>query len=140
MHCANLAEQEVLVIVQTAAMVAMAGPLRLVVRPHGTNQLELAASPPQNDALYLVLARTNRPTGHWIGLTSIIGGSNATVTILYPRGRGRLAVAREPLVQRLKNNGVGQHEIARRIGVNEKTIRKFLRRLGWLRRCLVPPI
>ena len=49
----------------------------------------------------------------------------------YPRGRARLADAREELVQKLKANGVGQREIARRIGVSEKAIRKLLRRLGW---------
>lgn len=49
----------------------------------------------------------------------------------YPRGRARLANARERLVERLKANGVGQREIARRIGVNEKAVRKLLRRLGW---------
>jgi prepilin-type processing-associated H-X9-DG protein len=49
----------------------------------------------------------------------------------YPRGRARLANAREGLVQKLKANGVGQREIARRVGVSEKAIRKLLRRLGW---------
>src|SRR3974390_1169289 len=49
----------------------------------------------------------------------------------YPRGRARLADAREELVQKLKDNGVGQREIARRIGVSEKAIRNLLRRLGW---------
>lgn len=49
----------------------------------------------------------------------------------YPRGRARLAGAREALVQKLKANGVGQREIARRIGISEKAIRKLLRRLGW---------
>jgi DNA-binding CsgD family transcriptional regulator len=49
----------------------------------------------------------------------------------YPPGRARLANAREELVQRLKANGVGQREIARRLGVSEKAIRKLLRRLGW---------
>lgn len=49
----------------------------------------------------------------------------------YPRGRMRVAAARERLVLRLKVGGVGQREIARRIGVNEKAIRKLLRRLGW---------
>ena len=37
----------------------------------------------------------------------------------------------ERLVQRLKDDGVGQREIARRMGVSEKAIRKLLRRLGW---------
>ena len=49
----------------------------------------------------------------------------------YPRGRARLAVARDRLVQSLKARGVGQREIARRMGVNEKAIRNLLRRLGW---------
>jgi len=46
----------------------------------------------------------------------------------YPPGRGRLAATRARLVQRLKARGVGQREIARRIGVSEKAIRKLLRR------------
>jgi Transposase protein len=49
----------------------------------------------------------------------------------YPCGQGRLSQTRERLVQRLKAQGISQREIARRIGVNEKAIRKLLRRLGW---------
>ena len=49
----------------------------------------------------------------------------------YPRGRARLAPARRQLVQRLKAQGCGQREIARRIGVSENAVRKLLRRLGW---------
>jgi len=46
-------------VVVVVATVEMAEPLRLVVRPHGTNQLELTASPLQNDVNYMVLTRTN---------------------------------------------------------------------------------
>ena len=49
----------------------------------------------------------------------------------YPAGRARLTEARRQLVHRLKAKGVGQREIARRIGVSEKAVRKLLRRLGW---------
>src|SRR5664279_3723435 len=49
----------------------------------------------------------------------------------YPSGRVRVAAARERLVQRLKHDGVGQREIARRMGVSGNAIRKLLRRLGW---------
>ena len=49
----------------------------------------------------------------------------------YPRGRARLAAARDRLVHSLKARGIGQREIARRMGVNEKAIRNLLRRLGW---------
>ena len=40
-------------------------------------------------------------------------------------------MARERLVKRLKAQGVGQREIARRTGVSENAVRKLLRRLGW---------
>ena len=49
----------------------------------------------------------------------------------YPRGRARLSTTREKLVQKLKAQGVGQREIARRTGVTENAIRKLLRRMGW---------
>jgi transposase len=49
----------------------------------------------------------------------------------YPRGRARLAASRRRLVEHLKSQGCGQREIARRIGVSEKAVRKLLRRLGW---------
>ena len=49
----------------------------------------------------------------------------------YPRGRIRLAASRQRLVEQLKSQGHSQREIARRIGVSEKSVRKLLRRLGW---------
>lgn len=49
----------------------------------------------------------------------------------FPRGRARLSPSRRRLVQQLKGQGCGQREIARRIGVTEKAVRKLLRRLGW---------
>ena len=49
----------------------------------------------------------------------------------YPLGRARLGYTRIKAVQALKARGVGQREIARRMGVSEKAIRKLLRRMGW---------
>jgi len=49
----------------------------------------------------------------------------------YPRGRTRSAPGREPLVHRLKAQGVANREIARRLGVTPKAVRKLLKRLGW---------
>ena len=48
-----------------------------------------------------------------------------------PVGRSRLAPARRRLIHQLKAQGHSQREIARRMGVNEKAVRKVLRRLGW---------
>jgi len=45
--------------------------------------------------------------------------------------RGRLVNPRRQLVQHLKTQGCSDPEIARRIGVSEKTVRNLLRRLGW---------
>jgi transposase len=49
----------------------------------------------------------------------------------YPRGRPRVAGARTRLVNRLRIEGKSQRQIAERVGVSEKAIRKQLRRLGW---------
>ena len=49
----------------------------------------------------------------------------------YPRGRARLDGSRRRLVHQLKAHGHSHCEIARRIGVSEKAVRKLLRRLGW---------
>jgi len=49
----------------------------------------------------------------------------------YPRGRPRLRSHRTRLVGRLKAVGHSNREVARRIGVDEKAVRKMLRRLGW---------
>jgi transposase len=49
----------------------------------------------------------------------------------YPRGRRRVAAGREGLVQRLKAQGLATREIARRLGVTPKAVRKRLKRLGW---------
>jgi len=49
----------------------------------------------------------------------------------YPRGRSRLKDSRRRIVQQLKAQGHSQREIARRLGISEKAVRKTLRRLGW---------
>ncbi len=49
----------------------------------------------------------------------------------YPCGRARLDGSRCRLVHQLKAQGHSHCEIARRVGVTEKAIRKLLRRLGW---------
>jgi transposase len=45
----------------------------------------------------------------------------------YPRGRARVAGSRRQLVQDLNLQGHSHREIARRIGVSEKAIRKLVR-------------
>ncbi len=49
----------------------------------------------------------------------------------FPAGRTRLRGRRVGLIHRLKADGHSNREIARRIGVNERAIRKTLRRIGW---------
>jgi len=49
----------------------------------------------------------------------------------YPRGRPRLLRTRARTVSRLKAEGHSNREIARRVGVSEKAIRKLLSRLGF---------
>jgi prepilin-type processing-associated H-X9-DG protein len=49
----------------------------------------------------------------------------------YPRGRVRLATSRQRFVQQLKAQGHSHYEIARRLGVSVRAVRKTLRRLGW---------
>jgi transposase len=48
-----------------------------------------------------------------------------------PKGTPRVARARARLVSQLKADGCANREIARRVGVSEKAIRKLLLRLGW---------
>ena len=52
----------------------------------------------------------------------------------YPARRPRLPRSREQLVHRLKGQGLATREIARRLGVTPKAIRKLLKRLGWQER------
>ena len=49
----------------------------------------------------------------------------------YPRGQPRLPNWRRQRVNQWKAEGVAIREIARRLGVDEKAVRKLLRRLGW---------
>jgi transposase len=49
----------------------------------------------------------------------------------YPKGRPRLPATRARFLSKLKAEGHSNREIARRIGVTEKAVRKQLRRSGW---------
>jgi DNA-binding CsgD family transcriptional regulator len=49
----------------------------------------------------------------------------------YPSRRPRVSHARERLLGRLKAQGMANKEIARRLGVTPKAIRKLLKRIGW---------
>ena len=49
----------------------------------------------------------------------------------YPKGRRRLRRARTELIRRWKGQGCSNRDIARRLGVNERAIRKLLRRMSW---------
>jgi DNA-binding CsgD family transcriptional regulator len=49
----------------------------------------------------------------------------------YPSGRRRISRSREQLVLRLKAQGRSNHEVARRLGVTPKAVRKLLKRLRW---------
>ena len=57
----------------------------------------------------------------------------------YPRGRVRLPASRRRLVQQLKTQGHSHYEIARRLGVSVRAVRKTLRRLGWKPPALAQP-
>ncbi len=47
----------------------------------------------------------------------------------YPAGRARVTLAQS--IERLKCDGHSNREIARRLGINERAVRKRLRRAGW---------
>jgi len=49
----------------------------------------------------------------------------------YPRGRARLGSAGRRVLRDLKAQGHSQREMARRLGITEKAVRKRLRRMGW---------
>jgi len=49
----------------------------------------------------------------------------------YPRGRPRAPQSRSEQLNEWKAEGVSHHEMARRLGVSRKAVRKQLRRLGW---------
>jgi transposase len=49
----------------------------------------------------------------------------------YPQGRRRLQRSRARWLARLRDQGLSNREVAHRMGVSEKAVRKALRRLGW---------
>ena len=50
----------------------------------------------------------------------------------YPKGRARLLQGRKDKLNAWKAEGVSNREIARRLGVTEKAVRKLARQLGWV--------
>ena len=55
----------------------------------------------------------------------------------FPKGQRRAPATRSAKVLRLKLEGLSTREVARRMGVSEKAIRKLLRREGWAERAAV---
>jgi transposase len=55
----------------------------------------------------------------------------------FPKGRPRLSKSWSSHVVRLKQRGDSNREVARVLGVSEKSIRKVLRREGWVERAAV---
>ena len=49
----------------------------------------------------------------------------------YPRGQPRLSTKRQRAIQQLKSQGHSHYEMARRLGISVRAVRKTLRRLGW---------
>ena len=49
----------------------------------------------------------------------------------YPRGKSRVGSGRERDVRRWKGLGETNCDIGRRLGINEKAVRNYLRRIGW---------
>jgi len=52
----------------------------------------------------------------------------------YPKGRARVPDSRMQRILRLKRAGQSTREIARTLGIDEKAVRKQLRRVGWVER------
>jgi len=50
----------------------------------------------------------------------------------YPKGRKRLERSRVKSVLRWKSEGLSNREVAHRLGVSEKAVRKLLRQAGWV--------
>jgi len=64
-----------------SAMAALATPIKLTVRPKGTNQVELTFGPVATNAWYQVLVRTNGPDGHWITFSDFLSGNNKAMSV-----------------------------------------------------------
>ena len=73
----------VLVLFIFCADLTPAAPVSLKVQPMGTNQVELTLGSLETNAYYQVMVRSNSPDGHWIVFTSLLSGSNSTITSIH---------------------------------------------------------
>jgi hypothetical protein len=58
----------------------------------------------------------------------------------FPKGQRRTTASRSSRALRLKQEGLSTREVARKLGVTEKAIRKLLRREGWVERAVVQQV
>ena len=67
-------------IILCSSIASRAQSVSLTVSPLGTNQLVATLQPVVTNAQYVVLVRTNGPSGHWISLATFWSHTNGSLT------------------------------------------------------------